>query len=47
MDVEVNFSGYTGEGLQVVWRNYLFSLQNDAANAVDCILDKWGAAMIK
>ena len=54
MDVEVNFSGYTGEGLQVVWRNYLFSPQNEATGTVSNIPTKarlnsqwWGAAMIK
>ena len=54
MDVEVNFSGYTGQGLQVVWRNYLFSPQNEATGTVSNIPTKarlnsqwWGAAMIK
>ncbi len=54
MDVEVNFSGYTNEGLQVVTRNYLFSPQNDADNTVSDIPTEaklhpqwWGVGEIK
>ncbi len=54
MDVEVNFSGYTNEGLQVVSRNYLFSPQNDADNTVSDLPTEaklhpqwWGTAEVK
>ena len=54
MDVEVNYSGYTNEGLQVVSRNYLFSPQNDATSMVSDIPTEarlnpqwWGQAVVK
>ncbi len=54
MDVEVNFSGYTNEGLQVVTRNYLFSPQNDADNTVSDLPTEaklhpqwWGVGEVK
>ena len=54
MDVEVNFSGYTNQGLQVLLRNYLFSPQNGTTTLIDDMPtearlnpQEWGQAMVK
>ncbi len=54
MDAEVNFSGYTNEGLQVVSRNYLFSPENGVTTMIDDIPTEarlnpqwWGQAVVK
>ncbi len=54
MDLEVNYSGYTNEGLQVVSRNYLYSPQNSITTMVDDIPTEsrlnpqwWGQAVVK
>jgi hypothetical protein len=53
-DVEVNYSGYTNEGLQVVSRNYLFSPENSFTTMIDDIPTEsrlnpqwWGKAVVK
>ena len=53
-DVEVNYSGYTNEGLQVVSRNYLFSPENSTTTMIDDIPTEsrlnpqwWGKAVVK
>ncbi len=54
MDLEVNFSGYTNEGLQVVSRHYLFSPQNGVTTMIDDIPTEarlnprwWGRARVR
>ncbi len=54
MDLEVNLSGYTNEGLQVVSRHYLFSPQNGVTTMIDDIPTEarlnpkwWGKARVR
>ncbi|NNM88086.1 MAG: hypothetical protein HKL95_06170 [Phycisphaerae bacterium] len=54
MDVEVNYSGYTDRGLQVLSRNYLFSPNNGTTTMIDDIPTEaklnpqwWGQATVK
>ena len=53
-DIEVNYSGYTDRGLQVISRNYLFSPQNGITTMIDDIPTEaklnpqwWGQAVVK
>ncbi len=53
-DIEVNYSGYTNEGLKVVSRNYLFSPENGTTTMIDDIPTEarlnpqwWGKAVVK
>jgi hypothetical protein len=53
-DIEVNYSGYTDRGLQVLSRNYLFSPQNSVTTTIDDVPTEarlnpqwWGQATVK